>query len=182
VLPLTKAEADFLDALRGGETAKAYAARLNYSPAWAEWMSRKVRQKLAVGTIGEAVEMSEFAGLEAKLDGLAAELRAATEAMKAAVTPAEKEEAAASARGVQADLDAELRTMGLSRKDLEALRQQKFEASVDARVKAALEERDKLAAEEAEAKAAELENGEPKEKNLGEKILDGLGGVRNVKP
>jgi len=181
VLPLTKAEADFLDALRGGETAKAYAARLNYSPAWAEWMSRKVRQKLDVGTIGEAVEMSEFAGLEGRLNDLSRKLDSALEAFSKATTPAEKEAATAKAEGAQADLSAELRLRGLTLKDLDALQEQKFQAKVDERISAQLAERDKVAAEEAAA-AAELDNGDVKEKNLGEKILDGLGGVRNVKP
>jgi len=139
-----------------------------------------VRRKLGVATLREVREVSEVAGLETKVADLARKLDTALEAFAKATTPAEKETTGARVEERSQDLAAELRLRGLTLKDLDQLAAAKFDEKVDARVRAALEERDKLAAEEAEAKAAEEAAGDGKAKSLGEKIVDGLGGVRNV--
>jgi len=177
---LTASDRAFLDAIRSGESARSYARRNNYSTKWAEWKSRAIRRRLGVATLREAVEVSEVAGLETKVADLSRKLDAALDAFAKATTPAEKESTGDRVESSASALQAELRARGLTMKDLDEKAEEKFQSRVDARVRAALEERDRVAAEEAEARAAEEASG--KGKGTLDKIVDGLGGVRNVKP
>lgn len=168
---LTQPERDFLDAICAGERANDYAKRINYSIPWAKWMSGKVRKKLGVPTLKEAVKVSEFADLERKLTG---QIEALANAVREAVTPKEKADAGA-------NLDHELKLLGLTRKDLEAAATAKQEALIDSRVDAALTAREEAAKAKAEEEAAAAEvDSVDGESTVMDKVRDGLGGVRNI--
>lgn len=171
---LSESDLLLLEAVRSGQTLKEFASSRAYSERWAKWKSKAIRDKLGVASIREAVEMSEYAGLEGRIGGLERKLDDAISALTAAVTPKEQDAAKATIR----DLKDELRLRGLTEKDLDEAAERKQAAKIDERVAAALKLRD----EEAAAAAAANGDGEELEPTFGEKIRDGLGGIRNVKP
>lgn len=172
MLGLEPEEAAFVAALRRGETAKEYAAGLNYSWSWAKWMSGRVRQKLGVDTMREAVRVSEYAD---EIKRLGDRLEDLAGAVARATTPQQREQA-------RSGLDDELKLRGLTLNDLDALRESKENDRIAAAVDAALQRRDeekaKADAEAAAADAAEEEGNEGGEGgSLGDRVRDGLGGI-----
>ena len=169
---LTPSESAFLLGLWAGERLRECARRLGYSDHWAKWISRRVRKRLGVNTLEEALAVSDLAGFERRLSDLDSKLSQLADAVLSAVTPQAKESA-------RDDLASELKLRGLTLKDLDALREQRESERVNAAVEAALKRRE----EEAAAKAAveepveeEPENG----KTVVEKVRDGLGGSRKL--
>lgn len=170
-------ETEMLSALRGGETAKKFAERHSYSPSWAKWKLRKIRDKLGVTTTAEALAMSEIT--RADLDALQRNFNDALDKLAKALTPAQEESARRDVKDAGTDLNTELRLRGLTLKDLDAASERKQQEKIDAAIEARLKQRDdeaeaKRKADEEAAKLA-LENGEGGGGML-DKIRDGLGG------
>ena len=110
------------------------------------------------------------------LDALRRDLTSALRDVKDAATPRERQEA----RQEVADLDAELRRLGLSRDDLEKLREEKEYQrykGFEERRQAEREQEEKARREQEEADAAAQAEREAAE--AAEKKRDGLGGRRN---
>lgn len=129
MVELTEAEWRFLDALRAGESANAYARRSHYSHDWAKWVSRRIREKLSVPTIREAITLTDISRED--FDALKTELRELKEA-QAELVAAQKsgsKRRIADARDdvaeAREDLDGELKSRGLTRRDLDQLAEEK---------------------------------------------------------
>ena len=170
---LTGSDREFLAALAAGESAAGYARSHSYSLPWAKWKSREVRRKLGVSTIGEAVaamaEINEGVS-RADFDKLTKLVNGLGEAVEdlARARPSEQPAAQQQVQERQLDLKDHAKARGLSLADVERLKEEKdYE-----RFKTFL---DRYEHEEPEE---EPENGAT---SLGDKIRDGLGGIRNVK-
>lgn len=176
---LTVSERAFLEAMRDGESGDGYARRINYSRPWAEWMRGKIRYKLGVERIGEAVKLSEYAGLESRFNALESKLDSALEKLTQATTPKQE-------RDARADINDLLASRGLTTKDLDALADAKFSDKIDARVAAVLaareEEAARLAAEADDGTDDDADDDDGAGRSGVQKVLDGLGGIKNVKP
>lgn len=172
VLLATLSESDlaFLDALRAGESAPHYAERIHYSKRWAKWKSRRIRDRLGVATIKEAVRLSEEAGVtRSEFEGLQALIKQTNEAIEnlAKASPQDKQAAETQVRErelSEKDLAAKL---GISLDDVKRVRDEneygKFKTM-----------QERLDAERAAVVAEEekLEEEKPQ--------TDGLGGVFNL--
>lgn len=178
VLGLSDADLAFLDALRAGETANGYARRNHYSESWAKKKSRRIKDLLGATTIGEALAMSDLAGIERGLADLGRKFDDALKALQAAATPA----ATSAATDTIRDLREELRLRGLTEKDLDEAAARKRDEAIDARVQAALDARDAAAAAAAGSEEDDDDEDVSDARSLGDRVLDGLGGIRNVKP
>lgn len=175
---LTDAENAYLDGLRSGETSNGYARRLGYSESWGKQKSRRIKRKLGVETIGEAVAMSEAASEVTKADfdkltGLVSRLGEAVEEL--AKRPSDQAQQQV-VRERELDVKDHAKALGISLDDVQRLKEEK---DYD-RFKAMQARLDKEREEEAAAAGEGDDNGDTR--GLGERILDGLGGVTNVKP
>lgn len=117
---------DFIEALRAGETARGYAIRNHYHPQWAKWEAKKIKQKLGASTLEEAIRLSEITAEDvAAIRREQRELKEALARLEAASTPKQKADAREDVRDARADLDAELKSRGLTREDLDKLQEEK---------------------------------------------------------
>lgn len=175
---LNDSERSFLGAVREGESAAAYARRNNYSPDWAKWMSKQIREKLDVHTLREAVTMAEenegvSRGDFDKLFGAFTKLSDTVEELaKRPNDPAAQQQV----RDHELDVKDHAKALGLSLDDVEKLKDEKefgkFKAMQDRLDKERLE---------AEAEEDEDDSANGGGKTLGEKVRDGLGGISGVK-
>jgi hypothetical protein len=173
---LTTAETDFLDALRRGETGNGYARRLSYSESWAKQKSRRIKQKLGVSTIGEAIAMSstesENGGVSRsdfeKLTGLIGKLASSIEDL------VERPDSnAAQQNVVQRELDVKdhAKALGLSVDDVSKLLEEKDYERFR-------KMQDRLDAERAATDESGGDDDDDDEQSGG--VLDGLGGIGNL--
>ena len=178
---LSDQEKDLLAAVAAGGTLAGYAREHDYSVAWGKWKGREIRRKLGVSTLEEAIRVSQGEPESVsradfdKLSGLVERLSDSLEEL-ASARPAEKAEARAEVRERELTLKDHAKALGLSLADVELLKEER-----DYEKFRAMQER--LERERAEEEQEEEEpptNGEPK--GAGQRILDGLGGIRNVKP
>ncbi len=126
---LNASEREFLQAVEAGESQAAYARRQHYSRDWAKWMSKKVRAKLGVTTLGEAIAMSEGGdGSAAKLDKLTSLIEATNDAVAAlakAVTPQQQQQAQQQVVEREMDEKEMAKKLGLSLDDVAKVREEK---------------------------------------------------------
>jgi len=179
---LSESDLAFLDALRGGESAPAYAARIHYSKDWAKWKSRQIRDKLGVATIKEAIRLADEAGVtRAEFDGLMKAVAQTNEAiakLAEAASPSEKEHAQAQVQARELDEKEMAKRLGISLDDVKKIRDENDFAKFKAHQERLEKER-----AEADAAAAAAGNGDGGEEGDGEdggSVLDGLGGVFNL--
>jgi hypothetical protein len=176
---LSEADHEFLAALRGGLTANAYARRVGYSTAWAKKKSRKVRDHYQVATIEEALEMSEREQEtvnRADFDRLMGAVGKLGDAVDELKNSRGTERPAAEERVRERELDVKdhAKALGLSLDEVEKLKEEKdYQRFKKMQDRLELERADELEAVEGE----QDENGGG---GLGEKIRDGLGGIRNL--
>lgn len=168
---LTDAETSFLDALRRGESGNGYARRLDYSESWAKQKSRRIKSKLGVQTIREALEMTDDVVKRGEFDTLVSLINRLGKSLEdLAERPNDNGQREVVAQR-ELDVKDHAKALGLSLEDVEKIKGEKAYSSFKA-----MQER--LDAE----RAAELEDGEEdgeEETSAGRKILDGLGGITN---
>ncbi len=175
---LTQDESEFLAAIRDGETAKDFARRHNYSEKWAEWTSGKIRSKLGVRTMREAITLSDEVS-KADFDALTKLVQSTNEALSdlaKAVTPTEQASAVAQVRERELDEKELAKRLGISLEDVNKIRDENEYAKYKGMQK-------RLEDEKAAAAAADDDAGDDDDADADEKkggILDGLGGIRNL--
>lgn len=174
---LSESDRSFLSALAGGETIAGYCRSHGYSRHWGKWKSRDLRRRLGVETIGEAVLMADEDGISRKdfeqLTGLVGSLATAVEDLaKRPQAPEAKE----TVRERELSVKELAEKLGLTPEDVERVKGEKEYERWKKFEERRLQE---LADEEGEGEGDG--NGAPAG-GLGEKIRDGLGGIRNVKP
>lgn len=167
----------FLAALAAGETARDYAARQHYGPDWAKWKSRRIRRILGVDTIREAIRMSESEAVSrGEFDTLVSLINRLGESMeKLAERPNDTGQQQVVARR-ELDVKDHAKALGLTVEDVEKLKGEKEYA----RFRAMQERLDAERAAAEEEEGGEEEDGEGEQSGLG-KVLDGLGGITNVR-
>ncbi len=164
---------EFLAALAGGATVAGASHQLGYSSHWGKWKSRSLRRRLGVETIWEAVAMAEDdTGVSRadfdKLTGLVSKLGESIDDLARRPTDQGRQEVKERELSVKELAE----KLGLTPDDVERVKGEKeYE-----RFKAMQQ---RLADESAEEVDPEEE---PENGGVGQRILDGLGGIRNVKP
>lgn len=173
---LTVRERQFLSAVGGGQSAAAFAHEQGFSQDWAKWMSRKIRSKLGVETIQEAIRLSDDGVSRADFDALKKLLEGTNEAVAAlaAAAPHEREDAKKEVVTREMDEREMAKRLGITVDDLTKIRDEN-----DFKKFKGMQER--LDAERAaEAAADEEETDDEDEEKSGGIIRDGLGGIRNL--
>lgn len=179
---LSDQEKDLLASVAAGGTLAGYSRDHDYSVAWGKWKGREIRRKLGVATLEEAIRVSQGEpepGVSRadfdRLSGLVEKLGDSLEEL-AQARPAEQPAARAEVRERELSLKDHAKALGLSLADVELLKEER-----DYERFRAMQER--LEAERAEEAAeAAASGGNDEGKGAGQRILDGLGGIRNVKP
>jgi hypothetical protein len=177
---LLPSDRKFLAALRDGDSMAAYAREHGYTLHWAKWKSRSVRRRLGVDTIGEAIaamadedgvsrgEFEKLMGLVGKLGDSVDELARRPDSQAARQQVAER----------QVSLKDHAAALGLTLEDVEKLKgEQEYE-----RFKAMQQRLSEETALEDDADDEGEGEDEGDGKGSVRTFVDGLGGIRNVKP
>lgn len=173
---LNDTDRDFLAWLRQGKTIASYCSSHGYSREWGKWKSRQIRHLLGVETIGEAVVMADDDAGVSKLDfdklfGAVGKLSDAVDELAKRPTT-EKQE---TVRERELDVKDHAKALGLSLEDVERLKGEKeYTKWLE------FETRRQKELDDEEAEEGGGDNG-VKPKGTVEKVLDGLGGIKNVK-
>ncbi len=171
---LTDAEVAFLDALRTGESANGYARRLDYSESWAKQKSRRIKLKLGVPTIREALQMTDDQVSRGEFDTLVSLINKLGKSLEdLADRPQDKGQQQVVAQR-ELDVKDHAKALGLTVEEIEKMKGEKQYAQFKS-----MQER--LDAERAALEDEDDDEGEGDQRGVGEKILDGLGGVKNLR-
>lgn len=177
---LSERDLDLLDHLAAGGTVAGYAREHHFSKHWAKWTSRNIRQKLGVGTLEEAVTVSETEREAVsrsdfdKLTGLVAKLGDAIEDLaKRPNEPAAQQQV----RERELDVKDHAKALGLTLDDVERLKGEKeYE-----RFKAMQERLERERDEELDDDDDGGDGGNGAGKGGIGQVLDGLGGLSGVR-
>lgn len=169
---LTERERQFLAALRTGISGNQYARDSHYSESWAKQMSKRIKAKLGVETIMEAILMSETApegvskaDFEALRKAIDATNKAVAELAEAS-TAREKEEGKEEVRVREMDEKEMAKKLGISLDDVAHIREEREY------------ERYKKFEERRQAELAEEEDEEERRSGF-DRMVDGLGGIKH---
>lgn len=181
-MELRNRDRDYLAYLRDGGTGADYARQHGFSRHWAKWKSRSLRERLGVATLEEAIQLmdddeagvsrADFDRLTQLVDGLGDAVEALTRA-----APEDRNGARHEVQQRQLSLKDHAKALGLSLADVEKLQEERDYGRFKKWT-------DRLAAEKAAALEAEGddddEDDDDGDDGVGRRILDGLGGIRNV--
>lgn len=185
---LSERDLEYLDWIRRGGTQQEYAHRHGYGPDWAKWKSRQIRDRLGVSTIREAIQMTdtngspdgvsrqEYESLLEKFDSLQDALHELTQ-LGSRASNEERRGAAETVGERTLSLQDHAAALGLSMKEVKQLQEER-EYGRFKQMQQRL--RDEEAAAAADSDEDDDEEGDD-ERSVTERLVDGLGGVRNLR-